>query len=95
MTGAAAAVCPAASARVMARISVRGNRLYAGERPWRAWGMNWGLGDHALVIAYFNDPSSAHLALLATELRTARAIGANSMRIYLQLDQVMATRGAV
>ena len=75
----------------MARISVRGNRLYAGERPWRAWGMNWGLGDHAPVIAYFNDPSSAHLALLATELRTARAIGANSMRIYLQLDQVMAT----
>jgi hypothetical protein len=88
---AGAAVSPAASAHVMPRMSVRGNRFYAGARPWRAWGMNWGLGDHVPVIAYFNDPSRAHLALLGTELRTARALGANSMRIYLQLDQVMAT----
>ena len=88
---AGAAILPAASVAAMPRISVHGNRLYAGSKPWRAWGMNWGLGDHAPVVAYFDDPTAANLAVLSGELRTARAIGANSMRIYLQLGQVMAT----
>jgi len=82
---------PAGAAVAMPRISVHGNRLYAGSRPWRAWGMNWGMGDHAPIVAYFDHPTAANLALLSTELHTARAIGANSMRIYLQLGQVMAT----
>jgi hypothetical protein len=85
------AIVPAGSAAAMPRISAHGNRLYAGTRPWRAWGMNWGLGDHAPVVAYFDDPSAANLAVLASELRTARQMGANSMRVYLQLGQVMAT----
>jgi hypothetical protein len=87
----AAACWPVHEAAAMPRISVHGNRLYAGARPWRAWGMNWGLGDHAPVIAYFDNPSAANLALLRAELRIARGMGANSMRIYLQLGQVMAT----
>jgi hypothetical protein len=79
------------AAAEMPRITVHGDRLYAGSRPWKAWGFNWGVGDHAPVIAYFDDPSAANFAVLAAELRTARQIGANSMRIYLQLGQVMAT----
>jgi hypothetical protein len=75
----------------MARISVRGNHLYAGARPWRAWGMNWGVGNHAPVIAYFDDPSASNFAVLRRELGTAREMSANSMRVYLQLGQVMAT----
>jgi hypothetical protein len=86
-----AALAPAADAAAMPRISVHGDSLYAGKSPWRAWGMNWGVGDHAPVIAYFNHPSAANFAVLGAELRTARRIGANSMRIYLQLGQVMAT----
>jgi hypothetical protein len=75
----------------MPRISVHGDRLYNGDRPWRAWGMNWGVGDHQPVIAYFDDPSAANLSVLSGELGRARSMGANSMRIYLQLGQVMAT----
>ncbi len=75
----------------MARISVRGRRLYAGSTPWRAWGMNWGVGDHSPVLEYFDDPTSAKLAGLTAELRTAHRLGANSMRIYLELGQVMQT----
>jgi hypothetical protein len=85
------ALSPAAAAAEMPRISVHGSRLYAGARPWRAWGMNWGVGDHAPVVAYFDDPTGAHLSVLRTELQTAKEMGANSMRIYLQLGQVMAT----
>jgi hypothetical protein len=73
----------------MPRINVRGTQLYAGRMPWRAWGMNWGIGDHSPVLAYLDNPTSARLDLLASELRTARALGANSMRIYLELGQVM------
>ncbi|HEY2162154.1 MAG TPA: hypothetical protein VGH24_12670 [Solirubrobacteraceae bacterium] len=80
-----------AGATTMPRISVRGDRLYSGDRPWRAWGMNWGVGDHEPVIAYFDDPTAANLSVLRGELRTARGMGANSMRIYLQLGQVMVT----
>ena len=78
-----------AGATAIPRITVHGRRLYAGARPWRAWGLNWGLGDHEPVIAYFDDPTAARLAVLRAELGTARAMGANSMRIYLQLGQVM------
>jgi hypothetical protein len=75
----------------LARITVRGSELFAGEARWRIWGMNWGMGDHAPVIAYFDNPSSANLAVLTSELRTARALGVNSMRIFLELGQVMRT----
>ncbi len=82
---------PAAGAAAMPRISVHGDRLYAGAKPWRAWGLNWGVNDHAPGIAYFDHPTAANLAVLRTELGIARAMGANSMRIYVQLGQVMAT----
>lgn len=88
---AVAGVSSAASLTAMPRITVHGRQLYAGNRSWRAWGMNWGVGDHAPVNAYFNDPSAANLAVLRAELRTAKGIGANSMRIYLQLGQFMAS----
>ena len=73
----------------MQRIRVLDHSLYAGHKPWRAWGFNWGLGDHSPVIAYFDNPSSANLAVLACELRTARRLGANSMRVFLELQHVM------
>lgn len=71
------------------RIRSVGGRLYAGRTQWRAWGFNWGIGDHAPVIAYFDDPTPANLGVLACELHTARSLGANSMRVYLELGQVM------
>ncbi|HWJ50394.1 MAG TPA: hypothetical protein VNR42_05200 [Solirubrobacteraceae bacterium] len=70
---------------------VHGNRLYAGSRPWRAWGMNWGVGDDAPVVSFFDNPTAANFSVLKRELRTAHGMGANSMRVYLQLGQVMAT----
>jgi hypothetical protein len=75
----------------MARINVRGRGLYAGTVPWRAWGMNWGIGDDAPVITYFDSPTSANLAVLTSQLCTAHLLGANSMRVYLELGQVMET----
>jgi hypothetical protein len=75
----------------MQRITVRRRQLYAGEVPWRAWGFNWGAGSAYPVIRYFDNPTSAKLTALAAELRTARRLGANTMRIYVELGQVMET----
>jgi hypothetical protein len=75
----------------MPRITVHGDQLYAGAAPFRAWGMNWGFENHNPVLAYFDNPSSANFATLERELRVARQMGANSMRIYLELGQVMAS----
>jgi hypothetical protein len=79
----------APSASPLPRIHVVGEQLYAGRSPWRAWGMNWGIGHEQPVIAYFQDPSPARLRVLRTQLALARELGADSMRIYLQLGQVM------
>ncbi len=43
------------------------------------------------MIAYFDNPTTTNLATVKAELGTARRMGANSMRIYLQLGQVMAS----
>jgi hypothetical protein len=75
----------------MARIHIRGSQLYAGETPWRAWGMNWGVGDHQPVLDYFEDPSARRLALLSSELHTAHRLGANSMRVPLEFEDVMSS----
>ena len=71
------------------RIHVRGRRLYAGGAPWRAWGMNWGLDGRTPVLAYLDKPTPARLAVLASQLQIAHRLGANSMRIPVELGQVM------
>jgi hypothetical protein len=53
--------------------------------------MNWGVGDHTPVVSFFDNPTAANFSVLKRELRTAHGMGANSMRVYLQLGQVMAT----
>ena len=80
---AVAVTSPAGLAAAMPRITVHGDRLYAGTSPWRAWGVNRGVGEHAPVIAYFDNPTAKNLSVLRSELHTARAMGVNSMTIYL------------
>ena len=75
----------------MPRISIRDGQLYAGSNPFRAWGMNWGYEKHTPIFAYFDNPSSANFATLQAELLVAREMGANSMRVYLEVGQVMAS----
>ena len=83
------ATSPAASGSEMPRIAVRGGRLYAGSAPFRAWGFGWGAGDHMPTLAYLDDPSAANYQTLASELQTAKSMGANSMRVFVELSEVM------
>src|SRR5450755_5191037 len=80
-----------ATAAAMPRIGVHGQRLYAGSVQWRAFGFNWCGGAYMPEMFYFDNPTPARLQGLATQLHTAHLMGANSMRIYLELGQVMQT----
>ncbi len=81
---------PAASAAdALPRLSAHDGRLWAGERPWRALGFNWGYGDTEPTLDYFDAPSDTGLAELTEQLRTARELGANSLRAFIELGQVM------
>jgi hypothetical protein len=73
----------------LARVRVAGRELRAGAAPLRVWGFNWGLGDRYPILDYFDDPTAERLDGLAAELRTAARLGANAMRVYLELGQVM------
>ena len=74
---------------VMPRITVHGDRLFAGRVPWRGWGFGWG-GNPFATIAYLDDPTPARLKSLAAQLHTAHRLGANTMRVFVELGQVMA-----
>jgi hypothetical protein len=88
--GAVAPTAPAAAADPgLTRIAVRDGGLWSGGRPWRALGFNWGYGDREPTLEFFDDPTDAALAELTEQLRTARALGANSLRVYVELGQVM------
>ena len=73
----------------MPRITVSAGRLYAGSVPFRAWGFNWGTGDHMPTLTYLDNPTAENYQTVAAELQTAKNMGANSMRVYVELSQVM------
>jgi hypothetical protein len=86
---AAPAPAAAAPAAGLARISAHDGGLWAGDRPFRAIGFNWGIGDRGPVLAYFDAPTDAGLAGLTEQLRIVRSLGANSMRVHVEVFQVM------
>jgi len=84
-----AATPPAGTSSAMPRITVRAGRLYAGSVPFRAWGFNWGTGDHMPTLTYLDNPTAENYQTVAAELQTAKNMGADSMRVYVELSQVM------
>ena len=91
MPAGASSRCIRGRARPLPRIHIVGQRLYSGRLPWRGWGLNWGAGSHEPVSHYFDEPTTANLEALACELVMARRLGANVMRIPLELGQIMQT----
>ncbi len=83
-----AAPAPAATTQ-MPRISAHDGRLWAGERPFKALGLNWGIGAREPALRFFDEPTDAALAELTEQMRIARSLGVNSLRMYLEVFQVM------
>jgi len=76
-----------AHATPMPRIHVEGTQVLAGQDRWRAYGFNW----HTLP--YFDHPTRKRLGKLRGQLADLGRVGATSMRIAIELGQVMRSEG--
>jgi len=65
-----------------------GDLLAAGER-FRAWGFNYGLGRRYPILAYFDRPTERRLQRVVADMREARSLGANTLRVYLEIRAFM------
>ena len=71
-----------------------GDLAVAGQGPrsakrFQAWGFNYGVGDRYRILDYFDRPSNRRLQRVVADMREARALGANTLRVYLELGAFM------
>jgi hypothetical protein len=67
----------------------QGSDLVAGGERFRAWGFNYGIGDRYPILRYFDRPTESRLDEVVSDMREARALGANTLRVYLEVDAFM------
>jgi hypothetical protein len=67
----------------------QGSDLVAGGERFRAWGFNYGIGDRYPILSYFDRPTEPRLDELVADMREARALGANTLRVYLEIKAFM------
>jgi hypothetical protein len=65
-----------------------GDLVAAGER-FHAWGFNYGLGRRYPILSYFDHPTERRLRRVVADMREARSLGANTLRVYLELKAFM------
>ena len=65
-----------------------GDLVAAGER-FRVWGFNYGLGRRYPILAYFDHPTKRRLQSVVADMREARSLGANTLRVYLEIRAFM------
>jgi hypothetical protein len=68
-----------------------GTQLRLGERPFHVYGFNYDFNDKHPNLDYIEEPTRAHLRRLRSDFAKARHLGANTIRIYLELHEFMAT----
>jgi hypothetical protein len=79
----------AGAARELPHVSVAGNDLVAGGRPFTVFGFNYTYGPSHPNILYFERPTAHRLRRIRRDFRKAAQAGANTMRIYLELPTFM------
>jgi hypothetical protein len=67
----------------------QGGDLVAAGRRFRAWGFKYGLGSRYPILSYFDRPTQSRLRDVVADMREARSLGANTLRVYLELEAFM------
>jgi hypothetical protein len=67
----------------------QGRDLVAAGERFRVWGFNYGLGRRYPILRYFDRPTEGRLNRVVADMRRARALGANTLRVYLELGAFM------
>lgn len=68
-----------------------GTQLKLGKRPFHVYGFNYDFGGTHPNIDYIDEPTRAHLLRLRSDFAEAARLGANTLRIYLELHDFMAS----
>lgn len=68
-----------------------GTALLVGDRPFHAYGFNYEFGGAHPEIDYVDDPTRARLLRLRGDFAEAARLGANTLRIFLELHDFMAS----
>ena len=89
LAAAGLAVGSPASAQPLPVVERQGAGLAAGSHPFRVWGFNYGVGDRYAILSYFDKPTKARLRQVVSDMREARSLGANTLRVYLELKAFM------
>jgi hypothetical protein len=67
----------------------QGGDLVADGQRFRVWGFNYGLGPRYPILAYFDHPTERRLQSVVADMRKARSLGANTLRVYLEIRAFM------
>jgi hypothetical protein len=88
----AACVWPAAGSAdspALPEVRRQGTDLVAAGERFRVFGFNYGLGRRYPILSYFDDPTERRLRRVVVDMREARLLGANTLRVYLELGTFM------
>jgi hypothetical protein len=67
----------------------QGSDLVAAGERFRAWGFNYGLRRRYPILRYFDRPTEQRLRRVVADMREARLLGANTLRVYLEIKAFM------
>lgn len=79
----------AATPHPMARITRSGHDLMKGRKRFEVWGYNYGIGEKYAILDYFGDPQDATQRRVFADMREAKSLGANTLRVYLEIGSFM------
>jgi hypothetical protein len=80
---------PSALPATLPEVLRQGSDLVAGGERFRAWGFNYGIGDRYPILSYFDHPTGPRLDEVVADMREARELGANTLRVYLEIGAFM------
>jgi hypothetical protein len=86
------AIADCASAQIQARITANGSDLTAGGQPFVAFGFNYTFARSYPTLRYFDRPTKARLRVVRRDFAEARWMGANTLRVFLEIGQFMDDR---
>jgi hypothetical protein len=79
----------AAAPAKLPAVSGHGSALVAGGEQFRVWGFNYGMGRRYPILSYFDRPTERRLNRVVADMREARVLGANTLRVYLEIKAFM------
>jgi hypothetical protein len=78
-----------AAAAPLPEVHRQGSDLVAAGERFRVWGFNYGLGSRYPILSYFDRPTDGRLRQVVADMREARQLGANTLRVYLEIKAFM------